>query len=57
MLSPNVFRNSYSAPENRLTYNFLCTIDLMTDGQRDLMQVLLNSKGIQLANSPIIEIK
>jgi hypothetical protein len=57
MLSTNVFRNSYSAAENRLTYNFLCTVDLLTDGQRDLMQFLLDSCGYRVATSPVIEIK
>jgi hypothetical protein len=53
----NVFGNTYSAPENRLTYNFLCTVDLIADGQCGLLHFLLAGKGIQLSTSPIIEIR
>src|SRR5438094_5865076 len=57
MASLNVFRNSYSAAENRLTYNFLCTLNLMTAGQRGLIEFLLEGRGIEISATPLFGIR
>ncbi len=60
MFSTNVFQNSYSSEEDKLTYNFLCMIELMEENaQIKLLEFLLKSSTspITLAIPPIVYIK
>lgn len=60
MFSTNVFQNTYSSEEDKLTYNFLCMIELMDKNvQIILLEFLLKSSTspIKLAIPPIVYIK
>jgi len=53
----NVFRNHYAAAENRLTYDFLCMLDLMADGQAAFVQFLIGGREIELSEKPVDQIR
>ncbi len=53
----NIFRNSYVARENRLTYNFLCTVELMGALQEDFIKFLLSERNIKLDAKPLLRIR
>lgn len=49
----NVFLNNYFAQENRLTYNFLCVIELMDALRGDFLRFLVRRTKFRLAPEPL----
>jgi hypothetical protein len=58
----NIFLNNYATNEDQLTYNFLCTLELLEkSAQRDLLSFLISKipaiSSETLTQNPIVDIK